>query len=105
MLNKEQILNEIKKIILEKEPAANIYLYGSRARGEAKEESDWDLLILLDKEYISYKDEERITSPLYDYELEAGEVISPMIYSKKEWESKYRITSFYKNVMEEGVLL
>jgi len=38
-------------------------------------------------------------------EFEIGEVISPMVYSEKEWESNYRITPFYSNVMREGQLL
>jgi hypothetical protein len=49
--------------------------------------------------------EQGIASPLYDLEFDIGEVISPMIYSEKEWNSKYRFTPFYKNVMREGKLL
>ena len=100
-----KILNQIKKIVAEREPSAKIYLYGSRSRGTSTNESDWDLLILLDKENISTEEEQKITYPLYDLEFDTGEVISPMIYSKKEWNSKYKITSFYKNVMKEGKLL
>jgi hypothetical protein len=51
------------------------------------------------------KDEQKITYPLYDLELDTGEVISPMIYSETEWNTKYRITPFYQNVMREGRLL
>lgn len=101
----DNILQRIKYIILQRYPTAKIFLYGSRARGTDKSDSDWDLLILLDKDIISSEDEQNITSPLYDLEFEIGEVISPMVYSSKEWESKYKITSFYSNVMREGRLL
>jgi len=100
-----KILSKIKRIVTELEPSAKIYLYGSRSKGNARSDSDWDLLILLNKERISYEVEQEISSPLYDLEFDTGEVISPMIYSEKEWNSKYKITPFYKNVMREGILL
>jgi predicted nucleotidyltransferase len=101
----EYILREIKRIIKDKEPNAKIYLYGSHVRGTASKESDWDLLILLEKDPISDEIEKEITHLLYDLELETGEVISPMIYPEKEWNTKYMITPFFQNVMREGRLL
>ncbi|MBN1769514.1 MAG: nucleotidyltransferase domain-containing protein [Prolixibacteraceae bacterium] len=98
-------MKQIKRIIKEKEPTAKIYLYGSRSKGMAKDDSDWDLLILLNKDKISEETERKITYPLYDLEFDTGEVISPMIYSQKEWNTKYKVTPFYKNVMSEGRLL
>ena len=103
--SKTKILNQIKRIVKDKEPSAKIYLYGSRSRGTAKDSSDWDLLILLNKDDISNEVEREITYPLYDLEFDTGEVISPMIYSEKEWNSKYKVTPFYQNVMREGRLL
>ncbi len=100
-----KILSQIKRIVREQEPTAKIYLYGSRSKGKARSDSDWDLLILLNRESISYEVEHGISSPLYDLEFDTGEVISPMIYSEKEWNSKYRFTPFFKNVMREGKLL
>ena len=99
------ILNRIKGIVRDKYPSAKIFLYGSRSRGTAKKDSDWDLLILLNKDTISTEVEREITFPLYDLEIDTGEVISPMVYSEKEWNSKYKVTSFYQNVMAEGRLL
>ncbi len=106
-MNKSEtkILNQIKSIIKDKEPSAKIYLYGSRSRGTAKDDSDWDLLILLNMDTISSEIEREITYPLYDLEFDTGEVISPMIYTEKEWNSKYKVTPFYQNVMREGILL
>ena len=100
-----KILNQIKKIVTEQEPRAKIYLYGSRSQGTAKSTSDWDLLILLNKDKISPEDEQKIIYPLYDLEFDTGEVISPMVYSEKEWNAKYKITPFYQNVMREGKIL
>lgn len=104
-MSKTSILSQIKRIVKDKEPTAKIYLYGSRSRGTAKDDSDWDLLILLNKEIISAEVEREITYPLYDLEFDTGEVISPMLYTVKEWNSKYKVTPFYQNVMKEGILL
>ncbi len=103
--SKTRILNQIKRIVKDKEPSAKIYLYGSRSRGTAKDNSDWDLLILLNRDDISNEVEREIAYPLYDLEFDTGEVISPMIYSENEWNSKYKVTPFYQNVMREGILL
>ncbi|RLD62515.1 MAG: nucleotidyltransferase domain-containing protein [Bacteroidetes bacterium] len=105
MKDSDFFIKDIKRIVYEKYPEAKIYLYGSRVRGAATSESDWDFLILLNKDKITPEMEEEITSPLYDLEFEIGEVISPMIYSEKEWNSKYKVTPFYHNVMKEGQLL
>jgi len=102
---KSKILKQIKKSVKEKEPSAKIYLYGSRSRGTETRESDWDLLILLDKDSITSEKERELTYPLFDLEFDTGEVISPMVYSEKEWKSKYRVTPFYQNIMKEGILL
>jgi predicted nucleotidyltransferase len=99
------ILQRIKLVVLQKEPSAKVYLYGSRAKGTAKPDSDWDLLILLKKEIITNEIEHNIMDSLFELEFEIGEVISPMVYSEKEWNSKYKITPFYSNVMREGKLL
>ena len=105
MKNPIDILKEIKKIVLEQDPTAKIYLYGSRARGSAVKASDWDLLILLNKDKITREIEKSITYPLYDLEFDTGELISPMVYSENEWNTKYSITPFYQNVMQEGKLI
>lgn len=99
------ILKEIKRIVLEQDPAAKIYLYGSRARGSAGKDSDWDILILLNKTNITLEIEKSITYPLYDLEFDTGEIISPMVYSISEWINKYSVTPFYHNVMQEGKLI
>ena len=105
MVNSKNILLEIKKRVEEKDSSAKIYLYGSRAKGTAKKNSDWDLLILLNREKITTEIENEITYPLFDLEFETGEIISPMVYPENEWITKYCVTPFYKNIMKEGYLI
>lgn len=67
---------------------AKTILYGSQARNEARSDSDIDLLILLDGEKMTLKDEESITLPLYELELKTGVSISPIVTLKKLWENR-----------------
>ena len=87
------------------DPCATLILYGSYARGDYKEESDIDLLILVDQEKITRDDEIKITYPLYDIFFDTGVLISTMVYSKKFWTTGYKITPFYENVKREGIVL
>ncbi|SHI43659.1 Predicted nucleotidyltransferase [Tangfeifania diversioriginum] len=103
MSKKGQILQKIKTVVGRNAPNAELYLYGSRARGNSDKLSDWDLLILLNSSDISFDFELKIMDELYDIELETGEIISPLIYSKNDWNSHYSITPFYENVKNEGV--
>jgi predicted nucleotidyltransferase len=105
MISKREILSRIKQIVRSNEPLATIILFGSFARGDNKKYSDIDILILVDKEKISYSDEIRIKYPLYDLEFDTGKVISPMVLSRRDWETRHSITPFYKNIKLEGVLL
>jgi len=102
---KEKILLRIKQLVIIAEPSATVILYGSHARGENKKQSDIDLLILIDNDKVTYSDEKRIKYPLYDLEFETGKVISPLIFSRKDWETRHSITPFYKNVKKEGIQL
>ena len=78
---------QIREIIRRVAPTAKTILYGSQARNEARSDSDIDLLILLDGEKMTLKDEESITLPLYELELKTGVSISPIVTLKKLWES------------------
>ncbi|MBW8332672.1 MAG: nucleotidyltransferase domain-containing protein [Prolixibacteraceae bacterium] len=105
MIKNKEILARIKQSVQSTEPLATVILYGSFARGDEKEFSDIDILILLDQEKITYSDETRIKYPLYDLEYDTGNVISPLIFSRNDWETRHSVTPFYKNVKREGVLL
>ena len=105
MIRKREILSRIKQIVYNTDPEATVILFGSYARGDNKRDSDIDIIILVDKNKISYSDEKRIKYPLYDLEFETGKVISPIVFSRKDWETRHSITPFYNNVKREGVLL
>lgn len=79
-------------------------LFGSRARGDARQDSDWDILILLDKERIMLSDIDEVSYPLRELGWELGADINPVLYTIKDWKQN-SFTPFYKNVTKEGVTL
>lgn len=84
------------------DPKAEVILYGSRARGDERPDSDWDILVLTDYS-VDLIIERKFRDKLYDLELETGEPLSIFVYSKNDWQTKQRITPFYENVTQEGV--
>jgi predicted nucleotidyltransferase len=105
MIKNKKILLRIKQLVELTEPSATIILFGSHARGQNSKHSDIDILILVDSDKITYSDEQRIKYPIYDLEFETGKVISPVIFSRNDWESRHIITPFYKNIKNDGVTL
>ena len=105
MKDTNAILGLIKSTVRATEPNAILILYGSYARGDNRDDSDVDLLVLLDKEKITRADEKRIKYPLYDIEFNIGTIISPLVFSKKDWETRHKITPFYDNIKKEGRVL
>jgi len=99
----DRIISGIVRMANSKYPDSEIYLYGSQARGDSKKYSDWDLLILLNLNNISFDIETKLMDDLYDLELETGEILSPLIYSKSDWNERHSITPLYENIQKEGI--
>ena len=103
--HRTEISDGIERVLREAAPRkAHAILFGSRARGDARQQSDWDVLILLDKDRITPADMDNISYPIRQLGWEIDEMINPIMYTVKEWEAK-SFTPFYKNVMKEGIAL
>ncbi|MBQ9363841.1 MAG: nucleotidyltransferase domain-containing protein [Bacteroidaceae bacterium] len=101
--------NEILKAISEKAksivpPGSDVILFGSQARGDAQPGSDWDVLILLDKDRVTGDDIDNYSYPLCEMGWDYNESINAILYTKKDWE-RNSYTPFYKNVTEDGIVL
>jgi predicted nucleotidyltransferase len=102
-VKREELLERVKQTVHEIEPDADIILYGSRARGDAHAESDWDFLILLDG-VVDDARTDAIRHRLYEIEWECGEVLSAIVRSRQEWDTPlHQVTPFSKVVREQGM--
>ena len=102
-MSRKEIVNQISQAIRRVDPTATAILYGSEARGDARPDSDIDVLILLEGERRDLKHEDQLAGELYEIELATGVVVIPMIMLRKQWENRPFKTPFYINVMNEGI--
>ena len=104
-MKRPEIVKQIKQAIYHTDPTATAILYGSEARGDARPDSDIDILVLLEGDKRDLQRESAMSGALYDVELSSGVLISPMIMLRTQWENRPFKTPFYINVMNEGVRL
>jgi len=96
-----QILENIRTLKRQLLPDDRMILFGSQARGDARPDSDWDLLVLLDKGKKEESDEDKA----YEFVLmgwKYGTYLSIKIYTEEQWE-KGKMFPFYKNVINDGI--
>lgn len=104
MNSRSSVLNLIRTIVRSSEPDASIILYGSRARGDAREDSDWDIVVLLNKPPMPHDERYAIAYELWDKGQNIGEEINTLVYTKDQWDSAPP-SLFKYNVREEGIQL
>jgi len=104
-MKQDSIIDTISRTIHRKDPSAEAFLFGSRARGDNRPDSDWDILILIDNLDITNEIEDKFRDDLYNLELESGQIISTFIYSKNYWENRLSFSPLFRNVKREGIRL
>lgn len=100
----DSTLNKIVDIIIKTVSPRKIILFGSRARGDNSENSDYDILILND----SNENEREITTMVYRqfYEEHINKEIDLIAASTEKMTKNLSTTGFiYKNINEEGIVL
>ena len=82
-----------------------IILYGSYARGDYNQDSDIDILILLDLPEIEVSDyQHELSNATFDFNFDNELDINPMAESEKVYNKWVKVHPFFKNVDKEGVV-
>ena len=105
MTNDRNILMQIQTLGRDLLPeGSSLLLYGSRARGDNREDSDFDLVVLLDKDRQQLQDFTDYAYPFMEMGWDLGAEINPMLYTRKEWQERH-FTPFYQNVEHDKIVL
>ena len=104
-MEQQKVIERIKETADRILPAgASLWLYGSRARGDARPDSDYDLLVLLDKDRITSEDHDAYGYPLRESGWDLWIEITPHLYTKKDWLT-WSFSPFHKNVEHDKIVI
>lgn len=84
----------------------SVILYGSYARGDNREDSDVDIMILVDlTEEAVQKSREQVSIYTFDFNMQYDTEIMPIVKEADHFRYWSKVSPFYKNIEEEGVAL
>ncbi|MBQ7424302.1 MAG: nucleotidyltransferase domain-containing protein [Prevotella sp.] len=100
-----EIIENIRQVAAKVLPKGSaLYLYGSRARGDYNKDSDWDLLLLLDKSSNSSSDFDNFAYPIIECGFDLWQYFSVHTYTKQDWNNGLH-SMFYFNVENDKRLI
>lgn len=82
-----------------------VYLFGSRARGDHRADSDYDLLLVVRDSFTS-QDKDMLYGLVMDVLLETGNLLSLKIFRQSAYKNLvHQNTPFIQNINQERVLI
>ena len=104
-MSKDNVIFAIRQVANTGIPkGAKVILFGSQARGDAHEDSDWDVLVLIDKDSLSPSDHDLYSYPFWELGWKIDAMIHPALYTLKDWNTKANPV-FRTNVERDGIVL
>ena len=101
--NEESKLSEIVKCLVDTYQPRRVYLFGSRSRGEAGPDSDYDLLLVVPD---NASPERRRSKLAYDCLWGKGVAVDVLVWTEGKFSRRSSvITSLPATVIREGSLL
>lgn len=104
LILEKPLLEEFKRRVEQRFPGeiVRLVLFGSKARGDASVESDFDVLVVIRSEDWKLGDEIRDIG--YELEIAHGVVLSIQVMGQHQYEKlKGRGSTFVANVEQEGL--
>lgn len=104
MINNQKILIDLKQHLKHHygDSIKDVVLFGSQVRGDSSEYSDYDILIVLDKDYTG-KDENKILDLCYDIDLKYDILLDVHLLSKKEMTSERGKQPIFIKALNSGL--
>ncbi|MEZ0609628.1 nucleotidyltransferase domain-containing protein [Fibrella sp. WM1] len=100
MMNRQAFIQAVKQTIQQIDPQAEVWLFGSQARGDARPDSDWDFLMLTDLP-VDRRFKRQVRDQVFYLGMETGETISTTIQNRADWQ-RLSATHLYQNIKLEG---
>jgi predicted nucleotidyltransferase len=97
-----QILENIRTLKRQILPNDRMILFGSQARGDARPDSDWDLLVVVNSNSTNLDDEIKYSYPFTKLGWTYNIDFNVLLYSENDWK-KRNFMPFYKNVLKDGI--
>ena len=103
MLSEDRVLAELVRRLVEAFHPEKIFLFGSKARGEAGPDSDYDLLVLVGDEAPPERRRSRLAYQALRGTRTAADVL---VWSRKEFDRRLHLAASLPAVVNrEGILL
>ncbi|PSR03909.1 MAG: hypothetical protein BRD50_04950 [Bacteroidetes bacterium SW_11_45_7] len=104
MENLQKILSDLKNYLLNNygDSIQDVILFGSQAKGQAVDYSDYDVLIVLEGDYTS-RDENQILDLCYDIDLKYDILLDVHLLSTKELDSIRGRQPIYQDAIQSGI--
>lgn len=105
-MNRLAIAKEIKQRLLQNfgDEINKVVLFGSQSRGTAADDSDYDILVVLEHEY-DWRTRRQISHSCYDVDLEYDVLTDVKVISIDELHSAKGRQPFVINALKEGIAL
>ena len=102
-MEQREIIDKIREVAYRVLPkGSTLYLYGSRARGDYRDDSDWDLIALLPKLNMSKDDKLNMACDFWEEGQRISQDFNAFVYTQNEWEH-VPASLFKYNVRNEGI--
>ena len=100
-----QVLEELKKLLIEEyaDYIDKVVLFGSQALGTAAEYSDYDILVILKKDY-DWRLEDDILASCYEIDLKYDIITDVKLISRNELKSIKGKQPFIIDAIEHGIV-
>ena len=104
-MSRNSVISAIKNVANTGIPkGVRVILFGSQARGDAHADSDWNVLVLLNKDHLTQDDHDLYSYPFWELGWKMDAMIHPTVYTQKDWKQKAN-PIFRDNVKKEGIVL